>query len=283
MAKKKSSKKEKIKIPTDPNGVSGHDVQLKKIKEVKKEPLLAPEEQNEIISGVKEETKEAEVKKLRIDKELYWILGVMLGLILVFFVSTSVFKSLNKIDYEGLTFTKEKFGEIPVYHYSYYYNNPGKVTGSAIQEGLVQYNLFLRKDPRKNEVPVDGEIFLQAGKTTYVSVDPVGLVGCEYSSVAISNLVSFLVDNLVPVKGASPNATLAEEVGAVYATCETHPDNTVIIVQGGEDTKVYKENNRCYVIQAADCEALDATEKFVLQSIIDARKRKTSQVSETQV
>src|SRR3989344_8821152 len=147
---------------------------------------------------IKSKNFDEETKTKSKDKELYWILGVMFALIFIFVISASTFKSLNKFDYQGLSFAKEKFGEIPVYHAFYFYKNPG-ITGSVTEAETVKYNLFLRVDPRENNVPVDGEIELRAGQQTFVSVDPYNLTGCEYSSIAIANLASFLGNNLIPV------------------------------------------------------------------------------------
>ncbi len=202
----------------------------------------------------------------RKSRELWWILGFMVIIILVFFVSYTIIQEMNNFEYQGMSFTKEMFGEIPVYHHYYYYNTP---------EGeLVRYNLYLRNDPRKNSAPITGDIIMSIGTTTYLSVDGNALQHCEYSSVAIANLASFLTSNLIRVKSAAPDKTLAEEAKTTYATCDTHPEDIVIILTTGNETKISEENNRCYVITAANCEILQAVEKFQVQSIIDARKRK---------
>ena len=190
----------------------------------------------------------------------------MVIIILVFLVTYTVVQQMNNFEYQGLSFTKEMFGEIPVYHHYYYYK--------TLEGELVRYNLYLRNDPRKNTAPITGDVIMSLGTTTYLSVDGNALQYCEYSSVAIANLASFLASNLIRVKSAAPYKALAEEAKVVYATCDTHPEDIVIILTTGNETKVTKENNTCYVITAANCEVLQAVEKFQVQSIIDARKRK---------
>ncbi len=221
----------------------------------------------------KEEGEESEKKARKSkgrNKEIYIVLGMMAFLVAVFFASYYIFQSLNKFEYEGLTFTKTKFGDIPVFHHYYYFN---------LRNELFKYNLYLRNDPRKNNVPITGSavddgVEFPLGNTVYVSVDPAGLVGCEYGSVGISQLSSFLSDNQLRVKGASPNETIAEEVNVEYATCETKPTDVVVIVKGGEKTEIEYKNDNCAVISIANCEVLQAIEKFQVKAVLDARERK---------
>lgn len=206
------------------------------------------------------------------DYSLYWLFGALAFIVIVFFTFYYIFSSLNKFEYEGLTFTKERFGEIPVFHYYYLYN---------FEEKQYQYNLYLRNDPRKNTVPITGRavsegIEFPIGNTIYVSVAPEGLVGCEYGSVGISNLATFLRDNQLKVKGASPDEKLAKENNVEYATCENHPKDVVILLKGGNETRVVLEKENCYVIEVANCEVLQAIEKFQVESILDAKARRLS-------
>ena len=193
----------------------------------------------------------------------------MLLLVAIFFASYYIFKSLNTFKYEGLTFTKERFGEIPLFHHYYNFNSKGE---------LFQYNLYLRNDPRKNTVPITGKAIderIEFGQDNfvYLSVAPENLTQCEYSRVGISNLASFLTDNQLNVKGAAPNESLAEENNVRYATCSTHPNDIVIIIQAGNETKLIQEEDDCYIIQIANCEVLQAIEKFQIKALLDSRKK----------
>ena len=208
-----------------------------------------------------------EKSKSAVGKEIYWVIGSMAVLVLIFVVVSLVLQSFNKFEYEGLTFTKERFGEIPVYHYYYYLEN--HITGSVI----AKYNLYLRIDPRKNDVPVDGEIEFIHGEYTFVSIDGEGLTECEENSVAIASLSGFLNDNDLRPKGAVPDKELARELKVKYATCEEHSEGVVIMVQEGNETKITRNGESCYVMEIANCEMIKAVEKFELQTLLDARKR----------
>ena len=90
--------------------------------------------------------------------------------------------------------------------------------------------------------------------------------------MAVASLAGFLVNNKINVKGASPNEEEALRDNVRYATCSTHPDEVVILIRAGNETKVEKQgNNNCHVITVADCQVLEAVESFEVQSILDAR------------
>ena len=214
-------------------------------------------------------------EKKKQQKELYWVLGVMIVLILVFLLSNSVFKSMQTFSYQGLSFAKEKFGEIPVYHYYYIFKTPSSLTGQVTSE-FIKYNLFLRVDPRENNVSVDGEIYLVQGVQTYVSVNPTNLTQCENSSIAIANLASFINGLVVaPAKSASPIEEIANQSNVPYVTCENYLSEPRILIQAGEQSLIKKENTNCYVLTVANCEILEVTEKLIVQAIVDAKARKS--------
>jgi|SRR3989338_2727479 len=229
-----------------------------------------------------EEPKQAESN----NRELYIVLAVMGCLLAVFLVAFTIFHSLQNFEYQGLNFKKTKLGDIPMYQYYYYTSLTGNI---ASDPKLI--NLYLRLDPRQNDVPVDGEIELIKGKTVYISIDSSGLAECEDNSIALANLGSFLNANGFGVKGAVPNEAEANSTGLMYVNCSTKPDNPVLLIKSGEETEIEREKTgtkyivnppvgaayeeiertNCYIITVAKCEILEATEKFTLQSIIDAR------------
>ncbi len=212
------------------------------------------------------EKSEVESKK-HSNKELYIILGGMIVLILVFTATSLVFKSFGTFEYEGLAFTKERFGDLQVYHYYYYITS--HITGNVI----AKYNLYLTLDPRENNVPVEGEIEFEPGEFIYVSIDGDELTQCGSSSAGLGSLSAFLTDNQLDPVGSVTNETLAKELGVKYATCESKPERAVIVISTGNETKITRREGRCYNIEVANCEIVQAVEKFELRTLIDARKR----------
>ena len=201
-------------------------------------------------------------KERRLEKELLGILAFMAFLVIVFLISSSIFRSFNSFEYEGLTFTKERVGEIPVYHYYYYFKDGGRI---------IKYNLYLRNDPRTIEVPVEGDkiLFDRKGKL-YLSINSTGLDQCRYSVLAIADLSRFLTENGINVEGSNLDFWKAWAIRQEWATCENKPDNSVIEIREGSETKISIDDG-CYTISVANCEILEATEKFKVQSILDAK------------
>jgi hypothetical protein len=170
---------------------------------------------------VKKKSRKSKKEKI-LEKELLYILGFMVFLVILFVFASSVFKSFNTFDYEGMTFTKERLGEIPFYHYYYLFTNKDNI--------LVQYNLYLRNDPRENSISVSGdEIFLEKNKAVYISVEKnVELNVCPYGVLGVSNLISFLSDNDYVVNGGNPDFHSAKENNETWVSCKTHKYNPVI-------------------------------------------------------
>jgi len=197
-------------------------------------------------------------------KEVLWIVYFMIAMLAILIIFNLAFRSLNKFEYSGLAFTKEKYGQIPVYHYYYYFDD------AAGQQ--YKYNLYLRNDPRKNEIPVYGKISFLRGNTVYLSINGTGIVGCNNSMREVASLSSFLNSNLLLVKAGTPDKEEAEMNNLTHVTCETKPANTVILIQEGNETSIAQKEN-CYTINIARCELLDAVEKFEVRSILDAKAR----------
>tara|TARA_Y100000310_G_C20566144_1_gene755585 strand:+ start:46 stop:690 length:645 start_codon:yes stop_codon:yes gene_type:complete len=203
----------------------------------------------------------------RLERELMYVVGFMVFLFILFVFASSIFKSFNTFEYEGLTFTKEKAGNIPVFHYYYYFEN--------VKGKLIEYNLYLRVDPRKNKVPLNGdEIVMDNKKTLFISTDKNSeLNACPYGVLGASNLARFLSDNDFKVEPGYLNESNSEGSDVEHVTCEKYPQNTVIKIVDGNESKVSIDEN-CYEIMISNCEDfLSATEKFTVHAIIDAKNR----------
>lgn len=212
----------------------------------------------------KEEIKEEKRKLEEEGKQAAWIIGIMIGLVVLVLVVYFMIKGMATFNYKGLTFTREKFGELMVYHYFYYFND------SSGQ--IYKYNLYLRNDPRDNNVPVDGTpLEFNKGKRVYISLNKSGIKDCNDSVIAVTELAGFLANNKIDVRGATVNKSEFEaNLTKYYATCENNPNDKVIVIESGNETKIVAKGD-CYRIRVADCNILNATEKFEVQAILDAK------------
>ena len=86
----------------------------------------------------------------RIEKDLLGIIIFVGFLLVIYFVASSIFQGLNEFEYRGLSFTKERFDQLEVYHHYYFFKAPET-------KQLIRYNLYLKVDPRENKVPFEGD------------------------------------------------------------------------------------------------------------------------------
>lgn len=205
-------------------------------------------------------------------KEIYWIIGVMAGLIVLILIISSLIQGSNTFTYKALKFTKTKYGELPVFLYNYNFKDPRTTPPKEYS-----FNFLLRKDPRTNTVPVDGNIeFGPAGSTVYVGINGSSLSQCKTSNRDLASLSSFLTINLFTIKTGLADKAEAEKSNYTHVACSNFPSNVVIMVQSGNQTRVEKSGSNCYNINIANCETLEGIEKFEVQSIIDAKNRKSA-------
>ena len=203
----------------------------------------------------------------KIERELLGILVFLAVLVVVFLIASAYFRSLNYFEYNGLTFSKKKVGTIPLFHHSYYFKTQaGK---------LIQYNLYLRNDPRYNNVTLIGgpSHLLNAESVAYLSINSDGLQSCRYGSLAVASISSFMSDNQMKVIAGNLDFWSAGSNRDKWVTCENQPGNRVVELLKGNETKVIIDKN-CYKIEVADCQILEAVEKLEVQSIIGALKIK---------
>ena len=204
-------------------------------------------------------------KETKIDKELKRhipFLAWLAILAVLFFIFYFAFQNLGKVKYEGLTFVKEKYGEVLVYHYNYL----TKVSSGNYRS----IDVFVRGNPAENMVPINKEIIYPKDKTVYLSVNQTGLRECEDSTIALASLSIFLTNNDIPLKTGTPDWNEAKEKNQTYIDCGHYPLSMTLLLRTGEETRINR-NGLCYYIDVADCEILPAIEKFIVQSIIDAK------------
>lgn len=211
----------------------------------------------------KKVVRKIEKEKIVSNKPVYKFLGFVVFLVLLFFVSSYLIKMAYNFNYEGLSFTKEKFDDLMVYHHYYYFKDG--------YGELFQYNLYLRNDPRENNVSVNGKIVYPTQKDfIYISIGE-DIEKCSDSSLAIAQLSSFITDNQMFLKTGLSNESKAKESSVPYVSCEKYPDDFVVSLMIGDRTKIVKKN-KCYEIEIANCDILKAVEKFEVQSLIDRKK-----------
>jgi hypothetical protein len=210
------------------------------------------------------------IKESAIDRKIrqYWKPAAFIAAVIVIVALIAIlpaYLNFGKVKYAGMTFQTEKFGSIIVYHYSYLLKTPSG--------NVAEYNLYLRNNPAKNNVRVEGDrIVFPEGETALIGLDASYLIKCNQSSIAVPSLTQFLINNFIKVKGGTTSRNESIENNMSYVECNEQRGNPTIIIEAGNETKVSNKGN-CHRIKVANCEVLPAVEKFIVQAIIDAREQ----------
>ncbi len=195
------------------------------------------------------------------NQALILILVICAFLFLIIAVPFFVKNQLNNFSYEGIPFVKEKQGEIIFYH--------GRVPVFVDKENTRFYNMYLRNDPRKNNVSV----LVNFSFSNQVSLSLENEAGfCSDSVLAHGLLGEFVTSYLHFVKKINYGVTddkTAKELNLAKITCNNASTvNTVIITRISNETSIVRgERPDCYYLNVGKCENLRVVEKFVTEVI----------------
>lgn len=216
-------------------------------------------------TGNEEKPKKVSKKEKEIDSQVLKIFLFLAGAVVIFFALYNLFSADNEVgtsfQYMGLNFTIVEIEGVKFYHYPYLFATPFGPQG---------YNLYLRIDPRENNIPIEGDKIIFPQNAVYIGIENDALSNCPSGVLASTSLASFLVGNRFTPKAGEVNALVAEERNQTWISCQSVPFNTVIEMRHGPETKVIVDGD-CIQIIADSCEILEPTEKFILQVLLDAK------------
>ena len=189
----------------------------------------------------------------QIEKENKQLRNVLIGIgvIVLIIVGFAVFvNSIRHFEYDGVKFEVVKEGDL------IFYNTKLKMYNSE-GEHVADYNFFLRKNPKKILADVPFEVpdgILLHPKLMVLNYED---FDCEGDGViAIANM-----NQLFTVMGIK---TMRDE----NATCSSSEKYTYINIRQGNETKIIQTDDVCYEITIKDCEILEGTEKFMLETFV---------------
>lgn len=200
--------------------------------------------------------KKSHQKMSKQDKQTLWVVVSILVLIGVFVGGYLYFQSLNSFEYLGIQWDIQKYPGLTLYHSRFPIIYMGEL--------VANYNIFLRNDPRKNEIPLKTEF--QFDNQVVISFQPES-IECDDTTRVSTDLVGIL--NAFPfitnVSGGVSNESVADELGLDFVDCSTK-DKTVILIQRSDSAEIIQdnENPNCYIINIGECEETLAVERFML-------------------
>ena len=173
-------------------------------------------------------------------------LGIIIALI---FLGYFVINSINSFTYKGVGFKKVNFCDTKPCLIVYQTSLPITIG----ENRKANYNFYLRNDPRSLEnVSFNGE--LNMAQT--VIINSTGNLNCQGDGIiAVANLA-----RLYEVLGA--NVIKNETLG-----CDSSGKYMYLNIIEGSETKIQQTYLTCYNIYVNNCEILQTTERFMVETL----------------
>ncbi len=216
--------------------MENNDEDLENKKEEKN--LSAEEVLNEI---------EGKPNKEQLDKERKQLRNVLLGLgIFVIVLALAVFfiSSIKSFEYKNTKWDIVREGNLILY-------NTKIALVNEKGENYMNYNFFLRNDPRKLNVDFNGE--LEIKELAVINAEEE--FNCDGDGIiAVANL-----NQLYQIVGTK---VIRDE----NATCDSEGRYMYLNLKSGDKTKIEQTGNACYDIIISDCKILEGTERFMVET-----------------
>ena len=176
-----------------------------------------------------------------------FIFGII-GFILVIVLFALFMNSLSGFEHEGVKFNVVKEGELILY----------RTALPVIYRGEEdEYNFYLRNDPRKLNVSFEGSLDILEN----VVINETGNFICGGDGViAIANIV-----NLYKILGT-------DVIKDDTADCDIQGRYMFIRLRQGNETSIEEFGPACYNININNCEILEGTERFMIETFIEVNK-----------
>lgn len=197
------------------------------------------------------------------ERQLIWFL-VFVGLVIAgVLVPYFWIQSSKTFEYGGADWAIENHNGLEIFHGRF----------RALSGASLTYNIFLRNDPRQNNVSTIGSFDKFKGGGV-VSMAP-EVDGCRGGlSRIMTDLAGFLNQGvgIGDIKAGSTDKNVATESGRFFAQCNTVSDKTIIIIEIGDPMVVQDEKNPyCYTIYSENCNDVKSVEKFMLETVKNFR------------
>jgi hypothetical protein len=199
-----------------------------------------------------EEEKPVTKDQINKEKKIFLIIILtMVGFALLFIATYVIINLSNQIEVEGVKFLMDK----TTMSGKTLYKTSLPVT---YNQSKATYNFYLRGNPKQTiKIPFEGNLLMLGNmvlnQTENFNCDGDGIIG-------IANVL-----NLYNVLGVK---VIADK----NATCDSIGRYMFLNIKSGNETKIEQTGISCYEIQVKDCEILPATERFMLETLIETHK-----------
>ena len=209
------------------------------------------------VKGFEDEEEEPSKKQIKeenkILRNIFIIIGILAILALVIYF---VINNARNFEYENIEFEIVKFCDAKPCLILYQTKFP-VFSGEKIAE----YNFYLRNDPRKLNVPFIGNLNLRDELSEGLAINISDELNCNGDAViALGNIVNFY--GLLDVEFVRNEAL----------GCNQNGKSIFLNIQQGNETSIEQTGPLCYKISINNCEILEGTERFLLESFVELNK-----------
>ncbi len=209
----------------------------------KKSPHKMKDEKSENI-----ENKE----QIKNEKKILKTVMLVVGLVAFAFIAYMTFSYFTaNFEYKGV-----KFSMISDEWVGILYNTKIPVIYNGTN---VDYNFYLRKDPRitTKEIDFDGNLTIKS----LMVINSTAELNCNGDGIiALANLQT-LYKVIGTTVGRAPNAT-----------CDSLRRYAYVNVEASNETKIIETTPACYTIKVNNCEILAATERYMIETFVKLKK-----------
>jgi hypothetical protein len=200
------------------------------------------------------------------DRQLFWVLIIIVVVIASFLATYFYIQSLKKFEFAGIIWVKEDHNGLIIYHSRF----------PIIHNGILRsyYNLYARNDPRENNISVNA--FYEFYPEVIISNTPEA-AECSGAARITGDLSMFLnaIPPILKVSGAVSDKEKADELNLAFANCSSAVNKTVILIQKSETPSIERGlvNRNCYMINIGNCENTAAVERFIIGFIAQLKNK----------
>lgn len=207
--------------------------------------------------------------KAKQERQLRMIVLWLLAVVIFAAGFIFIFRNASTFMYEGLKFQKINMNGLNLYKTTIQLTRP---------EGSFKFDLYLRTNPKDlDKIPVNTTVKLR--KAGFVSFEP-RLSACYGSSVAATELGTFLGALGMKVKGATTDKNYSEEKGIDLKTCDTPFSGTTVVLKSSNESYIEQKND-CYTLNIANCDMIPVAEKFILDTTLQLFKTSAEKIQLT--
>jgi hypothetical protein len=198
------------------------------------------------------------------NKQLIWffvfVVVVFASFLIPYYYIQNYIKEKNSFEYAGMDWTIEDYKGLEIFH--------GRFPSFSGSEKV--YNIYLRNDPRENNVSAEGKFNRFMRGMTVSFGEEIEQCRGDVSRVLV-DFGAFLLGG-IGVPKINPGTTswdVANSSDLEYVDCSSN--KAAIIIEKGVESWIAqsKINPECYTIKIKDCDDIKPLEKFMVKAVGD--------------